>query len=197
MRKLIYMSEVSTWWTLGRQKDLLAELMPDAKLFFDELNRRKRSSHHIGSLIERAMMLQMLTRQTEGVEIHVASLAVLAWSESDLKDVSATITRGGGTLHWHDGVPASNAAAAWHLARAKTRLDSAMLRDTYVERLGRSTVYREACEAIRDRWQRPSSEWSTITLLTEVGLSRSTVNAYLGSRRQAQRIYKQRILSRT
>ena len=50
-----------------------------------------------------------------------------------------------------------------------------------------------ACMSIEDRWEQPTTpETSTATLLAEVGLSRNTVNVYLGTRTAAQAAYQRR-----
>ena len=193
MSRRVYMSEVSPYWPIERQRLALAAVLDGADIFVDRLDRHQRRAHQAASLVERERMTRQTSRRTTGEQVHVASLAVLAWAEDDLRGVLAAIEARGATLHTHDGVEAADHVAAWVRARQLSRLRVAASKGGTLTAERRRAEARAKCEVIRERWEMPTTpETGTATLLAEVGLSRNTVNVYLGGRLAAQAAYQRR-----
>ena len=194
-----YLSEIAPWWTIERQEELLSGAVPGwppgVGVFIDRLTVRQRRAHQVDALTQRTSMLRPTSRASMG-KIYVASLAVLAWGETDFRAVLEATRKA--TLHAvSDGVTippgqvdADEMVQQWQAARTKSRLQGAALVGAAVSAAKRSAIAAEGVAKIKDRWPLPSSEWSTAALLAEAGVSRNTVNAHLGGRETAQARYQ-------
>ncbi len=187
---LVYLSDVSPWWTIERQETALADVLPKATVFRDLLGVRARRGHSANDLVQRGMMLRPTTRRDKGVEIHVASLAVLAWAEDDLRAVLETIAARGATLISAEGY-AGDPVAAWAVARRRSRLEGAALRGSAVSAERRRAASEAAVKLIAGDWPLPSRDYPTDELKARCGLSLNTIKAHLGPRPIAQ--YKHRL----
>lgn len=179
--------------------DLLTRLVPSwpdsLQVYTDRVNARDRRSRQRPSLMDaRAEMLRPTGRKNE-IVIYVASLAVLAWSEDDLREVMAAIkARRAMLVSAEDGEcfteNVEDAVARWRAASTKSRLEGAAKRGGAVSAKVRGDRVSAGVEKIKDRWPLPSSEWSTAALLAEAGVSRNGANARLGGREKAQARYQ-------
>jgi hypothetical protein len=190
MAILVYMSDVSPWWTMDRQEATLADVLPGATVFRDALDRRQRRAHTPDSLVQRAMMLRSTARSQNNEVIHVASLAVLAWSEADLREVLDAIKARGAVLVSSEGIN-GDLVAAWAAVRRQSRLEGAALRGSAVSAERRKAASEVAVKLIAGDWPLPSKDHPTAELLARCGLSLNTVKAHLGPRPIAQ--YKHRL----
>lgn len=179
---------------MQRQEALLRVVprWPHVATFRDPLTARQRRAHSPASLTSRAELLHLTVRRDTGT-IWVASLAVLAWSDEDLRGVLAASRKGVLVAIAEDltvpagPIDADAVVATWRAARARAQLEGQQLQGATVSAKRRRADSDAAIERIRDRWPLSSSEWSTAALLAEAGLSRNTVNARLGGRELAQK----------
>jgi hypothetical protein len=187
--KKAYLSEVSPWWTMERQETALADVLLGARVFRDVLDVRACRSHQPASLVQRAAMLRTTTRGGSET-IHVASLAVLAWGEDDMRAVLAAMAARGAVLVSSEGYQ-GDPLIAWHAARKRSRLEGAALKGSAVSAERRRAASMASARLIEDRWPLSSTTHPTKVLLAECGLSLNTVKAHLGPRPIAQ--YKHRL----
>lgn len=186
MSKSVYLSNLSRWWSFERQEAALADVLPDATIYRDELDVCARRRHTPIDLLRRAAMLRVTTRRSNGGEIYVASLAPLAMSEDDMRAVQAEIEARGATLISIDDGPVDDVVVAWKVAKTKSRLAGAALLGAAVSAERRKAASAAGIAIIKARWSLPSSEHPTAALLAEAGLSLNTVKAHLGPRPIAQ-----------
>ena len=120
-------------------------------------------------------MLRTTTRRGTAERIVVASYAVLAWDESDLLAVLATLRERGAELVSMDEAGQPCTVETWKAARRKSRLEGAAKRGGAVAGERRREVSLTKWELIKDRWH--LKECSGAKLLDEAKLTRNTVNA--------------------
>jgi len=190
-----YLSDVSPWWTMERQEAALADVLPGATVFRDELDARARRGHSVASLTARAAMLRPTGRQLAGETIHVASLAVLGWSEDDVRAVLATMAARGTVLVSSEGID-GEPLEAWRVAKRRSRLEGAALLGSSVSAERRKAASAAAVAIIKPYWPLSSAEYPTASLLTKCGLSLNTVKAHLGSRPIAQYNHRMKMARR-
>lgn len=192
---MAYLSEVSPWWSLDRQRQVLAERLTGAIVFVDELDRRERRAHQVASLVQRAQMLRPTARKGRGEAIHVASLAVLAWSAEDLLEVLNTIAARGATL-----VSATDqevSVAAWREARDRARHERLQVAGAAVSAAKRRADTDAAiAEHVKPFWHLPSADHPTAALIERAGLTLNTIKSRLGPRQIAQFQHRQRLARR-
>lgn len=190
MKAIAYLSDMSPWWTMERQEEALAAFLPSCKVYRDVLPMSDQNSHCPEALAERSLMLNPSTMQ-EGVTVHVASMAVLAWSEADMEVVLRALgdqnailcpADGGLRLVPHlDGIEAG--VEEWRIARTRSRLKGAARRGGAVSAARKMAAADAGIEKIRSRWG--DASWRTADLLAEAGVTRNTVNKRLGGRERA------------
>lgn len=203
----VYLSEISRWWTIERQTEVLSAAIDgwpkSVQVYTDLVHEKDRRSRCADLLTARQDALRPTGRPTQP-SLYVASLAVLAWTEDDLINVVSGIIERGWMLfsvddHHSFGSPspaqtvrfvAERASLIWKGARIKSRLEGAAKRGGAVSARVRGDRVSAGVEKIKDRWPLPSSEWSTAALLAEAGVSRNGVNARLGGREKAQIRYQ-------
>lgn len=192
--KRIYLSNIRPHWPIPRQEDLLDEAVPDWRsgaIYRDILSR-------LGVKQERALperdgvLLRDTARGSEGQQLIVASLSVLAWTPTDLLGVLMRLAARHDRLH----------AVAEKLEIDPANPDIAVVRAAFsaaVRRFsgagvsgGEASGRRRMAEAqakierIRPFWPLSSADYPTAMLCKREGVSRPTVIQYLGSRRDAQ-----------
>ena len=194
MSTRVYLSNVWPWLSIEAQRKALGEVIGGAEVFMDRLDARERQAHQITSLVERNRMTRRTSRRRDGEEVHVASLAVLAWGEADLLACVEAIKARGAALHWHDGVPLGDVLEAWRASRVRTRQKGAMQKAALASAAKKEAAAIEACARIKERWERPTEGFGqTLALIAETGFSRNTVNKHIGSRRAAQALYQRKM----
>lgn len=185
MPHAVYMSEAHAWWTLEKQREALANSLPGARVYVDELHPRDRQGHAVSALHQRKVMLRTTTRKAP-LTIIVASLAVLGWKEDDVREVLETIMAREWTLVSMDDratfagsdlcVPA--ALKLWQEAKTKSRLEGAAKRGGDVTKERKEAETKEKCEPHRGLWGHPGYTANEVLALMKV--SRNTANKYFG-----------------
>lgn len=200
MATKVYRSNLFAWWTPDRQDAALDKYKSgwrEHKVFSDDdLTDRELRGSYQDKLTERAIMLRPSTRKTPNIVL-VASLAVLAKAEADMRQLAKDLAAQGAVIESVEDVTTYNPKqtdkliAAWGRARTKSRLEGAAKRGGQKSASIRKAASLEGAKRIWDRWKLPSDEHKTADLLAEAGISRNTMNAHYGcSREVAQRRYQ-------
>ncbi len=182
MKARVYLSEISPWWTIERQREALAEVIPGAVVFTDLLDRGQKRRHPVTDLPKRAVMLRVSTR-TNGATLHIASLATLAWAAEDLVAVLAALK----AKHWPlvVGEGGQVSVEAWKAARRQSRLEGAAKRGAAVSAERRRAASDAAIkEHVEPFWHLKTP--SKAALAAAAGVSVNTIVARLGTRMRAQ-----------
>lgn len=197
----IYISNIAMGWPIERQKDLLASQVadwPQVPTYVDLLPPAKRKTHIASSLIQRAELLRETGRPENVETIIVASLACLAWEQSDfLKCIAAISQRGATLVALNTGRRIVPDASPTEMAEANEEFLAGRRSKSLVGLLGykvsaerRSTAALEGAKRIKDRWVLPTKDYPTDALLEEAGICRNTANLYLHKRKEAQRQHR-------
>lgn len=192
-----YLSEIDRWWTLDRQRELLAERVAGwgnrdkVQVYTDTVNNRQRRSRMAEwkYLPARADMIRPTSRPA-AYTIYVASPAILGWNADDVRAFQASLDHRARVFSVEDGCVVTDLVEAWQKARTKSRLEGAAKRGGAMSAKVRGERVAAAVALIADRWPLPSKEWPTAALLKEAGVSRNGVNARLGGREKAQARYQ-------
>ncbi len=195
MSKCAYLSDISPWWTMERQETALADVLPGATIYRDHLDARARRAHDPASLQARAGLLRPTQALARDETIYVASLAILAWSEDDMRAVLNAIASRGAKLVSSEGID-SDSLEAWRQAKRQSRLEGAALRGSAVSAERRKAASLAGVALIKPFWPLPSKEYPTASLCEKSGLSLNTVKAHLGSRPIAQYNHRMKIARR-
>jgi hypothetical protein len=195
----VYISNVFPWWTIERQKAILASAVPgwpsDVAVFEDDINTRQRRNREVDRLTDRSEMLRPTSRK-EPDTIYLASLAVLAWEENDLRTVVETIMGRDGTIVViDDGVTITKAVAlpqivkSWNIARRKSRIAGAQKKGARVSAERRKAITAQGIEKIRPYWGMPAEEWPTRKLREMAGteikpMAYNTIVSHIGIGRE-------------
>lgn len=202
MADRVYISTISAAWTVQRQRELLADVLPKAgaAVYEEAISQTARKLHRGADLKERADMLKPTSRRTPET-IHVASLSVLAWDAADLVSALAAAAARNATVRAHDvGLDIAPDAATERVHEAvqaftRTRRDA----QTSIGRAGGwkvAAANREAATAakialIKDDW--PLRTFRTPELLARAGTTYPTVVAVLGKRPAAQAAHDKKL----
>lgn len=199
----IYLSNIAPGWSIQRQKEMLTERVSgcsDAPTYVDLVPPAKRKAHSPASLINRTQLLRETERQGSVEAIIVASLACLAWGQTDfLQCIKAASSRGATIIAANtgrriapDASPADVADAAQEFV-AQRRTAKGGPAGHLVSAANRSSEAKTAALSIRDRWEQPTKLYPTDPLLAAAKICRNTANQYLGKRPDAQRAYQNRM----
>ena len=179
------MSQAHAWWTLDKQRAALANSLPGARVYVDELHPRDRQGHSVAALGQRKVMLRTTTRKAP-LTIDVASLAVLGWKEDDVREVLETIMAREWTLVSMDDratfagsdlcVP--SALKLWQAAKTKSRLEGAAKRGGDVTKERKEAETAAKIEPHRHLWGHPGYTADEVIKLS--GVSRNTWNKHMG-----------------
>jgi hypothetical protein len=197
----VYISNIAPGWPMHRQKELLAEQVPgwpNVPTYSDVLPPTKRQAHAPASLTGRAELLRGTTRLENLEVIILASLACLAWEQSDFLDCVAAASARGATIVALDTgrrIPPTaspgeinEAAKEFMTKRRAAKVGGKPGHIVSAER--RSANSEAAAMRIKDRWELPTKDYPTDELLAEAGICRNTANFYLEKRPVAQRKHR-------
>jgi hypothetical protein len=185
MAHAVYMSEAHAWWDLEKQRKALANSLPGARVYVDELHPRDRQGHAVSALGQRKVMLRTTTRKAP-LTIIVASLAVLGWKEDDIREVLETILAREWTLisledgatFGHDGLSVKATMALWLAAKTKSRIEGAAKRGGEVTKERKEAEVAAKIEPHRHLWGHPG--YTANEVLKLAGVSRNTMNKHMG-----------------
>jgi hypothetical protein len=205
MATKVYRSNLFAWWTPDRQDAALDKYKPgwrEHKVFSDDdLTDRELRGSYQDKLTERAIMLRPSTRKMPDT-ILVASLAVLAKADADMRRLAKDLAAQGAVIESVEDVTTYNPKqtakliAAWGRARTKSRLEGAAKRGGEKSASIRKAKSLEGAKRIWDRWKLPSDEWPTKILLAEAEITRNTMNAHYGCTREVAQARYQAALKR-
>jgi hypothetical protein len=180
----VYLSDAAPWHTIESQMAALADVLPGATVFTDELGIRGRRAMKPELLVRRASMLRGTKRQDRSEVIWVAALPVLAADEADLRIVLTAIEARGATLRaasgaiFTPGMSHDAIVAAWREAVALSRARGAGRVGGEATRAKLEPVYRAKCEAVKHLWGNPL--YTAREVCGMAGVSINTMNKHLG-----------------
>lgn len=184
MAHAVYMSEADAWWTLDRQRAALANALPGARVYVDEMDARDRQGHSVAALRQRQLLVRTTTRAVP-FTVTVASLAVLGWVEDDIRKLLAALAARSGVLVsvedgtvFSEGGNADAVIAAWRAAKEKSRLEGAARRGGQVTKAKAEAATAEKIKPHADKWGDP--RYLSNDVLRLMGVSRNTANKYFG-----------------
>ena len=184
MPHAVYMSEAHAWWTLEKQRAVLANSLPGARVYVDELRPRDRQGHSVSALHQRRVMLRTTTRKAP-LTIIVASLAVLGWKEDDIRQVLETILAREWTLVSLDdgatfgpgGLTVPATLKLWQEAKTKSRLEGAAKRGGNVTRERKEAENEPKVRKYEHLWGHPG--YTQDEVLRMMGVTRNTAKKYM------------------
>jgi hypothetical protein len=169
---------------LERQRAALANALPGARVYVDELDPRDRQGHSVAALGQRKVLLRTTSRPAP-LTITVAALSVLGWAEDDMRALlSALVARNAVLVSLEDGIvygeggDADRVIEAWKEAKTKSRLEGAARRGGMVtkERIEAATAAK--IEPHKHLWGDP--RYLSTDVLKLMGVTRNTVNKHMG-----------------
>lgn len=199
----VYLSNIVPGWPIQRQKELLAQHVPDwpkVPTYTDLLSPKQRKAHSPASLTERVELLRETSRPESIEAIVVAALPCLGWEHLDFLECVAAISARGATLIalntdrriTPDATPTEIAEAAREFVTGR-RATKGGPAGYLVSAEKREAEHRAAAKLIEDRWKLPTKDYPTVPLLAEAGICRNTANKYLLNRPEAQRKHRNEV----
>lgn len=199
MAHRIYLSNILPHWPIADQEVLLDEHMPGWRrspaIYMDVLNPRKRKSHGVADLTERARLLRP-TGRNSAVTVVVATAGLLAWSTADFLTVLEAITARGAALRLlKEDLLIEPDAGVPGVARATAAFERSKLRPDgggpgvggKISGERREAAAKAKCEVVRSLWESPRSEITDAAVAQEAGVSLATIKTHLGKRQDAIR----------
>lgn len=193
MAKRVYLSNVTAIWPLPKQRELLARLpgWPQSYVVFeDEIDLRMRRRKNPSVLVKRNEMLRTTTRPQLNEEVIVPALPVFAMSIEDMMHSLTLAGARGATVRFlHEGltVPPSSGAEALHAiasAFSTAKFEGRTATAGQISGAKKEAVAREKAEKVRPVYGDP--DWSMVRLQEVSGLTRNTLEKYLGKHREAR-----------
>jgi hypothetical protein len=207
----VYFSDIFLPWTMAQQEAVvsaaLADWPADVAIYRDRPNRIQRRAKYPGDLAERARMLRATNGHAVG-QIFVASLAVLAWDENDLRAILRMLQPQGVIVSIDDkltisqSTPLAQAIAAWKMARKRSRTLGIKLKGAKVSAGMRKAVAAAGVARIKPFWGLSSNEWPTWMLREMAGtpaqpMAYNTIVGHLGVGRAGARKRRKAMLRAT
>lgn len=194
-----YTSNISPIWRFDRQEALLRAALPGypkgVEVFRDEMDGRVRRGRKPASLYHRAEMLRATTKR-RGEIVHVATLAVMAWTQDDLLEaLTLALARGVTVRALYDDLTIQPDAGpdvlhAAVVAFAKGRKAGSAFIGGKISGEAKEAVARAKAQRIADIYGMPTDKMSWSELIRVSGLVRNTIIKHLGKRPAAQLIYE-------
>lgn len=195
MHARAYLSNISPSWPIEEQEKLLAARVPGWPIptFTDRLKPRALRSREPEKLTERAGLLRPTGRPEAG-EVHVATLAIMAWRQLDFRDVlvalgarreSLVAHEEGRTFDLTTPEGMAEAFAMFPVSRTDSGRRKGRLRGVEAAAAAKLADSKADADKIRHRW---GVEGYTATgLCAEVGRSFQTMKRHLGLWEHAKR----------
>lgn len=190
-----YLSNISPVWLFERQEALLRAALPsypsDVQVFRDEVDALTRKARNAKALTQRAEMLWPKSRPRDET-IHVASLAVLAWTQDDMMlTLTLALARGASVraLDVDLTITASSGPNVLHAAAeafAKGKAARAAYFGGSISGPRKEAKAKAKAERIRDIYGLPIDAMPWAELLRISGLTRNTIIKHLGPRKPHQ-----------
>lgn len=190
-----YLSNISPIWRFDRQEALLRDALPgypkNVDVFRDELDVRKRQRREALALAQRAIMLRATTGK-RGETVHIASLAVLAWTQDDMMQALTLALARGATVRVLDEaltIPPNVGPDILHEAAkafTKGRKAGSAFIGGKISGEAKAAVARAKAEKIRGVYGMPTEQMPWAELLRISGLTRNTIIKHLGPRKPHQ-----------
>ena len=180
---------------MARQEAVLADVLPGAQAFRDQLEAKGRRGRHANCLKERDELLRVTARKRDELTV-IAAPPVIAWTMAGWLECIASIQTRGGVLRViepplvigpeADVLALHQAAAAWTASKTKETAADRGKKGGRASASKRADASLAKIGVIRERWLfgDPKAH-RTADLLAEVQISRNTVVSRLGKRRKA------------
>lgn len=195
MAHRVYISNISPSWPIADQQRLMAEHLPDwaRAVYTDVLKPRALRDRDPEKLTERTALCRPTGRR-DGVVVHVATLAIVAWRQSDFRNVLEALAARGDSLIAHEEgrtfdlrnpLELDAAVALFPHSRTHSGRRKGRLIGSQAAAVAKLAASKADADKIRSRWGVPPN--TAVGLCAEVGRSYQTMKRQLGKWEHAVR----------